>query len=575
MTKTYIYPAVRILQSGRAQPLVLLAAKATEIDQWAGVPQKLRVVVDEDVNTELLGFQRDEDPDRIEQIAKFYADANNVLQNPLLCAIRKAIGKEVTFIAEEGERPESDIVRGRLEITVVDRSQQGLAALFNETRLFLEERVPALAGQRPSDHLLTKLRSLLNSTEDDETTDADDAEAAPLEEALTEQSHIAEFWDAIAAREQLLSELGNKFDGDEFLGFSKDVLASYLCPVILVDGQHRLHGALKAASTALQQDDNRINRAAELLAAAPQPDPDPNKIQFDLLTEKSRILPISLLLDERPEEHVFQFVVVNQKATPVRAALLGTIISTSLAEDELSSITERLENAGVPLQSSIAITYFAKNDNSPFAGLVSRGMLGDGTEKLPWSVLGQIVSLFRNLRGAKYFHDPKIDYADVWQRRLLDSSDICSDWNVHDASSAFDYWKQSDGPWRDVFVNFWTAVRDMLGETSNNSAPNYWGQPRSSNLFNKPSLLTLATDFFAYLVESRQVIASADSVKELVADWLSDVNTNYFARDWKLSGVKKDSTGIRKQWSYQWFSHRRDPKNLPAVTCYSRPYKNP
>ena len=74
MTKTYSYPAVRILQSGSAQPLVLLAAKATEIDQWAGVPQKLRVVVDEEVNTELLGFQRDEDQDRIAQIAQFYAD---------------------------------------------------------------------------------------------------------------------------------------------------------------------------------------------------------------------------------------------------------------------------------------------------------------------------------------------------------------------------------------------------------------------------------------------------------------------------------------------------------------------
>lgn len=571
MTKTYSYPAVRILQSGSAQPLVLLAAKATEIDRWAGVPQKLRVVVDEEVNTELLGFQRDEDKDRIAQIAQFYADANNVLQNPLLCAIRKAVGQEVTFIAGAGE-PEGDTSRGQLKITVTDRSELSLASLFKETREFLEERVPALAGQKPSDHLVTRLRSMLNSAEDTETGDTDDAEAVPLEEALTEQSHIAEFWDAIAAREQVLGELGNKFDGDEFLGFSRHVLEAYLCPVILVDGQHRLLGALQAADTALQQDSNRITRVAELLAADPNADAD--QIQFDLRTEKARVLPISLLLDERPEEHVFQFVVVNQKATPVRAALLGTIISTSLAEEELGSIAERLESAGVPLQSSMAITYFAKNENSPFAGLVTRGLLGDGTEKLPWSVLGQIVGMFRNLRGAKYFHDPKIDYADIWKRRLLDSSGVCTDWNLYEASSAFDYWQQGDGPWRDVFVNFWTAVRDTLGETANKSAPNYWGQPRSSNLFNKPSLLTLATDFFAYLVESKQMIASADSVKGLVADWLGDVNTDYFARDWKLSGVKKDSTGIRRQWSYQWFSHRRDPKSLPAVSVYSRLYKN-
>lgn len=570
--KTYSYPAVRIDQSSDSRPLVLLAAKATEIDEWAGIPQKLRVIVDEEVNTELLGFQRDDDPDRLAQIAQFYANDSNVLQNPLLCAIRKSIGEEVTF-AEDTDTSQGTVRTGRLEIRVADRSKQHLIALFKETRELLESRVPSLAGKKPSDHLLSKLRSMVNGPTEPEPNDIDDdEEAAPLEEALTEQSHIAEFWDAIAAREQLLNELGNHSNKNEFLGFTRKVLEAYLRPVILVDGQHRLLGALQAADDLLQKDTNSISRAAELLATSTNTDPD--KIQFDLRTEKARVLPISLLLDERPQEHVFQFVIVNQKATPVRAALLGTIISTSLAEDELGTITERLEGAGVPLQSSMALTYFAKNENSPFAGLVTRGLLGDGTDKLPWSVLGQIVSIFRNLRGAKYFHDPKMDYADIWKRRLLENSNICSEWVTHDAPSAFDYWKESDGPWRDVFVSFWIAVRDFLSDTSNKSAPNYWGQPRTSNLFNKPTLLTLTTDFFAYLVESKQTIISADSIKDLVADWLADINKDYFARDWKLSGVKKDSTGIRKQWSYQWFSYRKDPKSLPQISVYARIYKS-
>jgi len=570
MKKTYSYPAVQILQSGNAQPLVLLAAKATEIDQWAGIPQKLRVTVDEE-NTELLGFQRDDDPDRIDQIAHFYSNANNVLQNPLLCAVRKAVGQEVTFIPNDGV-PVGNTLVGTLEISVTDRSKLNFESLFKETREFLEERLPELAERKLCEQLVTKLRAKINGPDDVDSLDLDETEPVPLEEALTEQSHIAEFWDAIAAREQLLRELGGATEGDEFLGFSRHVLEEYLSPVILVDGQHRLLGAIQAAKNALERDDNRFARAEELLAA--QTNPDPDKIQFELITEKARTLPISLLLDERPEEHVFQFVVVNQKATPVRAALLGTIISTSLAENELDSITERLENAGVPLRSSMAITYLAKNDNSPFAGLVTRGLLGDGTEKLPWSVVGQIVGIFRDLRGAKYFHDPKIDYADIWKRRILDNSAICADWNSCDAKSAFDYWQQADGPWRNVFVAFWSAVRDTLGDRTNKYAPNYWGQPRSSNLFNKPSLLTLATDFFAYLVESKQPINSVESVASIVADWLIDVKTDYFARDWKLSGVKKDSTGIRRQWSYLWFSHRRDPKGLPPIVSYSRIYKS-
>lgn len=573
MKKKYRYPAVKIHQSGTAKPLVLLAANAIEINQWAGVPQKLRVVVNDDVSTELLGFQRDEDPDRINQIAQFYADANNVLQNPLLCAIRKPLDTEVTFI-EDPASVNKNVSTGHLEIQVNEGPRLQLVDLFKEVRGFLEERIPSLAGNSPSEKLVTRLRNMLNGNDAEETEseEVEESEVAPLEEALTEQSHIGEFWDAIAAREQLLNELGRTPDEDEFLGFSRQVLEAYLCPVILVDGQHRLMGAIKAADTALEQKNNAIDRIAELHDQHPNLNAD--QIQLQLKIEHARTLPISLLLDERPEEHVFQFVIVNQKATPVRAALLGTIISTSLGENELDTISNRLEDAGVPLQSSMAITYFAKNENSPFSGLVARGLLGDGTEKLPWSVLGQLVTLFRDLRGAKYFHDPKIDYADIWKRRLLDSSGIINDWNVHDAATAYEYWKQNDGPWRDVFNKFWANVRDILGDTTSKSAPNYWGQPRSSNLFNKPSLLTLATDFFAYLVESKQTIESIDAISDLVADWLADIKKDYFARDWKLSGVKKDSTGIRRQWSYLWFSYRRDPKGLPQVSAYSRIYKN-
>ena len=67
-----------------------------------------------------------------------------------------------------------------------------------------------------------------------------------------------------------------------------------------------------------------------------------------MLASCSRRLPISLLLDDSPEEHVFQFVVVNQKATPIGRALLGTIVSTSLTAEELDKVAQRLTQAGIP-----------------------------------------------------------------------------------------------------------------------------------------------------------------------------------------------------------------------------------
>jgi hypothetical protein len=41
------------------------------------------------------------------------------------------------------------------------------------------------------------------------------------------------------------------------------------------------------------------------------------------------------------------------------------------------------------------------------------------------------------------------------------------------------------------------------------------------------------------------------------------VNSGYFDKDWRLAGVKKDSTGIRKQWAYLWQEYRIGGGQLP------------
>lgn len=576
MKKTISYPAIKIQQSDSSKPLVLFAAPATDIDEWAGVPQKARIKKDEELDAELLGFQRDDDEERITKISQFYSDPRNVIQNPLLCAIRNKLGVNIKFIAKSsGDTP---VIDGTIEVSYPDLSKFSLLELFKGAKLHLEERVTELQQQEPPQKLAQKLSKLIDQDlfaneedEDDETAettqDIDDEE--PLEEALLSQSHIVDFWKELSARIMILEKLGANYDEDEFLGFSKEAMGVYLKPIILVDGQHRLKGAIKAANIALEQDDNRWKEIGKLTEDNISAD-DINQI---LLSKKSRNLPISLLLDEKADEHVFQFVVVNQKATPVRSALLGTIISTSLADSELQRISDRLESAGIPLQSSVAATFLAKNPASPFSGLVARGLSGDGSDLLPWSVLSQLVSIFRNLRGARYFHDSKIDYADLWKRKYIEQSDICEGWNAADFKNQAEYWSSLDGPWREVFIEFWKAVRERLAKADYPKAPNFWGNPRTSNIFNKPTLFTLATDFFAYLVESRQPIESSSEIKSMVEDWLQDVKEEYFSRDWKLDGVKKDSTGTRKQWSNMWFIYRRDPKSLPPIKSYSVLYK--
>src|SRR5262249_52265177 len=148
-------------------------------------------------------------------------------------------------------------------------------------------------------------------------------------------------------------------------GFTKQAVLEYLKPVALVDGQHRLRGAAEMARLSVRSKEGQ----QELLNAV-EAGIEPTQAEIDLLEQRSRRLPLSLLMSDNPSEHVFQFVVVNQKATPLQPALLGTIVATSLSREELHHVADRLRNAGIKLEDSQAVSYLARADESPFKGVV-------------------------------------------------------------------------------------------------------------------------------------------------------------------------------------------------------------
>lgn len=558
---TYHAVCYKNKQSGKS--LVLFGAPAVEIDEWVGVPQKLQLGEEE-----TAGFQRTVSPTRRSALEHFFSNPKNIMQNPLLCAIRKQEGIEVTFKAS----PENEEL-GTLTIEFPTLENLPLHNLFNKVRLYLEERVPELSTREFPDSIYRKLEeSYITPTHKEEAEqkelpifndDTTNEEAGSmLEEALFDDSQIIEFWDQVRAREELASRLADKAPKNEIAGFRREVLEAYLRPIILVDGQHRLAGAVAAAR---HQAENQISNKIKIQELITEKGLSPDSALKTVMHECSNTLPVSLLLDDSPAEHVFQFVVVNQKATPVPKALLGTIISTSLAPQELASIKDRLVKADIPLESSQAVSSLATSDSSPFSGKVARGFEQEAGSKLPWTVLASLAELFRSLKGAKYYHDSMLDHADVWKKQNLEDCGIVSEWQARDYESAEAYWQDSNGPWRDVFIAFWTKTREKLANSENKDAPNYWGNPRTSNIFNKPSLFILATDFFSFLREQRVNITSLEQINELVEEWLRYVSPNYFNRDWKLSGVKKDSVGTRRQWSYLWCKHRSSgaPINTP------------
>lgn len=571
------YQAIKTKQTRSDKWLAMFAAPAPEIDDWAGVPQKKRF----DSGEETAGFQREENPQRIRSLRDFYLNQENVIHNPLLCSTRAIPLSSVTFEPTDAKSPNPDVQVGELIVTIPDFQSLSFEEILRRVREYIEERVPELKKREPDSPLVANLKARAAEVGhiseegggNSSNADASDGEETATEPengddpsaALFEESHIVDFWQEVAARHELAKQIEEPIAGDVFLGFTREALLSYLRPVVLVDGQHRLRGALSAAKAML--DEPTIQSEIEERITNGE---SPEDVEGDIIRREARLLPVSLLLSNEPAEQVFQFVVVNQKATPIGRALLGTIVSTTLSNEEMENVASRLKSAGIQLEESQAITYLVRHPDSPFAGLVERGLSGDGKDLLQWNVFSSLIGIFRYLKGGKLFGQ-RNDYAEIWRQRYLPSSGIVADHEKNDCETPEEYWSKLDGPWRDVFIRFWTKIRDTFGDTTDSDKHNFWGRTRESNLFNKISLTILAADFFQFLIESRTTIDSVDDIPGWVDTWLENANPGYFDKNWNLPGVKKDSSGIRNQWAFLWAEYRKSGGNLPDRRLFRQP----
>jgi hypothetical protein len=565
------YEGVVVEQLPGGPKLVLFAAPAVDIAGWAGIPQRRRLGTGDEA-VETAGFQREERPARVADIAAFMHNPANVIQNPLLAAVQDS---DHIVIRETAGRCE-------IEVTPPDIGHLSLLELFNRATAELERRLPELAKRPSNPETLIRLRrtvlveDLDNTTSElddqdgddestaesmDEATPADDTAGAMALALFEEETQVVDFYDELKVRATILQELGTDGDALESVaGFSREFLESLIRPVVLVDGQHRLRGALLDIEDAVNSEAG-LSRIAEIVDSGV--DADSASEQF--AREVGRRLPISLLLSADPAEHVFQFVVVNQKATPMSSALLGTIVSTSLTQGELDPIRLRLEHAGIELESSRAIAYLTRNADSPFRNLVATGVGGDRPHALQSQVLGKLTAIVRNLEGGSFFHTPTLDYAKHWRDGLFQASGLV-DVSLT-GSERLAAWSAIDGPWRTLFIKLHTKIRDKFGDPDDMKAQNAWGSTKS-NLYNKISLTIMTADFFNYLQEKSQSLGDWEDVDKALEGWIGELSISYYARDWRMIDTKKDQSIIRKAWSEAWVEYRIT-KRLPRVERYN------
>lgn len=558
------YPAYVLRETADSKPLLLFAANAVEINVWSGIPQRRRLSGEETV-----GWQREENSLRLRELAKFFADKRNIIQNPLLCALQ-----DESAVSFEPSTVDESFGYVTIRPTVAD--DLTLLDALERLCLRLEQRLPLLQNHEIDDARRRQVRELAADEhasyldvnpedppgEDDESvsdmeTEQDDLDVASA--VLTEETQIIDFYQELKIRLEILKEIPAADRPNELVGFSVDAMRSYLHPIVLVDGQHRLHGAVSSAEQRLATEEQQMRLMESIDAGATT-----TEAHRAALIRVARKLPVSLLMDASPSEHVFQFVIVNQKATPMGTALLGTIVSTSLSKDELVPVADRLRQAAIPLDDSQAVSYMTRANESPFKGLVQTGMGGDNRQHLLWSVLKSLTTIFRELHGGRIFGENN-DYAAIWRDRYLSKSGLVEEGET--AQEKYVIWKTPDGPWREVFIRFFVEIRDRFGDIDEPSAHNAWGNS-SSNLFNKISLTILAADYFQYLHETKRSLDTFNDVNSTVDEWLEGVDERYFNRDWRMD-LKKDQKKVRETWAKVWVEYRKNPVRLPRVERYT------
>jgi hypothetical protein len=535
--------------------LALFSAPCHHIEKWAGVPQKKTFG-----KAETTGFQREFSDKRLKSLIAFFSDPENIIQNPLICSTRSGGLGDISYQFDENGI-------GEVVLQLPDLDEIGLIEVLKMVAGNIESRVSSLAGTEPSEQFMNELKMLATEegheldvesfvTSDDSSIEGDQGDP---ESVLFEETHIVDFWNEVKGRALLAEELDIK--EDEFLGFEKYSLIQFLLPVALVDGQHRLRGSMLSLEKVIESDVSRNYIAEQTVLGKKEVE-----VYDALYSQHARILPISLMLDDSPEEQVFQFVIINQKATPLQKPLLSTIISTTLAAEELEKVQARLKDAGMELTDAQAVTWAARAPESPFNNLVERGVANTGKDLLQWSVAGSLVSISRDLKGTDLWGFQS-DFAKRWRETLLLDSAILSDYETKGFESKYEYWRSLNGPWKTFFEIFWSEIQKRFS-TDDHEGKSFWGKPRSSNLFNKISLTILISDFFKYLFTTRAEMNDFSELPALIDKWLYDVNTGYFNRDWQLRSVKKDSTGIRKQWADLWIKYRENPAQLPQLRAY-------
>jgi hypothetical protein len=255
-------------------------------------------------------------------------------------------------------------------------------------------------------------------------------------------------------------------------------------PGLIIDGQHRVFGAARAASEVL--------------------------------------LPVVLLPGLAYSEQVFQFYVLNSKAKPLRPTELRRIVSTTLTNQEIEGLYKRFKQAGITAEEARWTLELNTRNGSPFRSRVDFGY-GHPGAVIKENVADQVVRAFMKM-PAKRYRQLTMPLGEGW-------TDPASRLEIF-----FWFWNAIKEQYSDV----WAAAEQAADQGRQHQI--FF---KVALLTLQKFLLDRFVTALPYRGNNVPPLSSKDEIRGMVASTLQNLPGDFFTREWKTKQI--DTSEGRKE----------------------------
>lgn len=309
MRYTYKGTAYRQGTDPQAPWIVSFVAKAEELLEWVGIPRRSE--------RGLVGFQRIDDPIRVDRAKQFFMEPLNQSPTALIVGIHNPGSSDIRTVSLNFIDLEGDIRRCEL---IVEFSSDGISNTDLKNLIAKQIRF-RLAAEGPT---VGELEEEESEVEEEETQDDDD------DDEKESQSNAR--GGNIELGRSLLNQLLEKLEDPIWFDQNRSAILDYAKPATLIDGQHRVKGAEG--------------------------------------TERGIPFTVCALFDCSWSEQVFQFTIVNYTQNGIPDQFITANAALSLTKGELKALEGRLRQAQVKVIEYDLMKVVNFDDRSPFFQLV-------------------------------------------------------------------------------------------------------------------------------------------------------------------------------------------------------------